>query len=206
MNPDSYVHLSKCEKLHTVQPEIFIPSHPVMVLSRPTILLTIAPKNGDEKRRVDGTRGLLGQSGLSSSPGSPTEKTKIRKKLPSIDRVSYTPASCIHSSLPGNQCGSYSYMLLHEPITVKVYTSQEQCHLPPMPFIPLRLDRRNAETPGIHTTLANQIAHLHSLSMPDHLAQGHHLSGLPLIKLNILIKSPEDKTSHTEQIFQEQVF
>src|SRR5882724_8381103 len=78
-------------------------------------------------------------------------------------------------------------MLSHEPIIVKVYTSQEKCHPPPKP------DRRNASSkpPQRHETLANQIAHLHSLSKTDLLAQAHHLSGLPLIKSNLLKQSPK---------------
>jgi len=84
-------------------------------------------------------------------------------------------------------------MLLHEPITVKIYMSQENCHLPPKPITLPELDGRNASSklPGMQASFANKIAHLHSLSMTDLLAQAHHLSHLPLIKSILLKKSPE---------------
>ena len=79
----------------------------------------------------------------------------------------------------------------HEPITVKVYMSQEKHHLPPKP------DRRNplSEPPQRHATSADQIAHLHSLSTTDLIAQVCHLSGLPLIISNLPKQSPEPRKS-----------
>ena len=54
---------------------------------------------------------------------------KLQNNLPSLDQVSYPPTSCIHSSLPGNQCGSSLYSFPHELITVQVYVSYAH-HLP----------------------------------------------------------------------------
>jgi len=73
--------------------------------------------------------------------------------------------------------------------------SQEKCHPPPKPLTLTQLDGRNAssKTPRRHTTLANQIAHLHSLSTMDHLAQAHHLSGLPLFESNLLKQSTKPR-------------
>src|SRR5882724_5551367 len=78
-------------------------------------------------------------------------------------------------------------MLAHEVITVKVYMSQEKCHFPSEP------DRRNPlpKLPQGQTSLANQMAHLHSLSSTELLAQARCLSGLPLIKSNLPNPSPE---------------
>jgi len=61
----------------------------------------------------------------------------------------------------------------HEPITVKVYMSQEKCHPPPKPITLPKLDGRNASAkpPQRHATLDEKIALLHSLSTTDLLAR-----------------------------------
>src|SRR5882724_10318458 len=84
-----------------------------------------------EKSREELVRGgeFLANQARLSVQASP-KNTKIQKKLPSLDQVSYAPTSCIHSSLTGNQCGSSSYSLSHRPITVQVYASNAH-HSPP---------------------------------------------------------------------------
>src|SRR5882724_2824774 len=75
----------------------------------------------------------------------------------------------------------------HEVITVKVYMSQEKHHFPSEP------DRINPLPKLLQgqTSSANQMAHLHSLSTTELLAQACCLSGLPLIKSNLPNPSPE---------------
>ena len=48
----------------------------------------------------------------------------------------------------------------------------------------------------MHATSANKLAHLHSLSTTDLLAQAFHLSGLPLIKSTLLKKLPKLRKSN----------
>src|SRR5882724_632793 len=65
--------------------------------------------------------------------------------------------------------------------------SQEKHHFPS------ELDRRNplSKLPRRQTISANQMAHLHSLSTTELLAQARCLSGLPLIKSNLPNPSPK---------------
>jgi len=85
-------------------------------------------------------------------------------------------------------------MLSHESITIKVYMSQEKCHPSPEPITLPKLDRRcpSSKLPHMHATSADQIAHCHSLST-TYLDQLCCLSGLPLIKSNLLKQSPEPR-------------
>ena len=81
-----------------------------------------------EKRREDLTEQGIFLADQACLPVQvlPQRKQKLQKNLPFVDQVSCTLASCIHYSLPGNWYGFSLYMPLHEPITVKVYTSQEK--------------------------------------------------------------------------------
>jgi len=56
------------------------------------------------------------------------KKTKINKNLPSIDQF-LCPSFCNHSSLLAIDVVLLVHVT-HEPITVKVYMSQEKHHLP----------------------------------------------------------------------------
>src|SRR5882724_868333 len=134
-----------------------------------------------ERRGAESMKDLLGRPGSSSSPGHPTKKKKITKNLLSIDQVSYALASCNHSSLPSNQCGSSSYMSSHEPITVKVYMSQEQHH----PSLALNISNTSSKPSRTPIASSDKMAQLYSLSMRDLLAQAHHLLGLPSFKSNL---------------------
>jgi len=169
-----------------------VSSHSVQVASScSNLVVSSCPKSKPSvEKRGEGSRiqrTFLGDQDCLPVQVIPHEKQKLQKNLPSVDQVSYAPASFNHSSLPGNQCGSSLYMLPHEVITVKVYMSQENHHFPPEP------DRRNPfpKLPRRQTSLANQMAHLHSLSTTELLAQARHLSGLPLIKSNLPNPSPE---------------
>src|SRR5882724_2676492 len=145
-----------------------VSSHSVQVASscsNPVVSSCPKSKPSLEKRGAGSRiqRTFLGDQAHLPVQVIPQEKKKLQKNLLSIDQVSYAPASCNHSSLPSNRCGSSSYMSSHEPITVKVYTIQEKHHFPS------KLDRGNPlpKLPQRQTSLANQMAHLHSLSTTE---------------------------------------
>src|SRR5882724_11355134 len=82
-------------------------------------------------------------------------------------------------------------MSSHEPITVKVYMSQEQ-HRPSLePNISNTLSKPS-QTP---VASSDKMAQLYSLSMRDLLAQAHHLSGLPSFESNLPKKSSKPSKS-----------
>src|SRR5882724_9516941 len=110
---------------------LVVSSHLVQVASsHSNLVVSSCPKSKPSvEERGEGSRiqrTFLGDQACLPVQVIPHEKQKLQKNLLSIDQVSYAPASCNHSSLPGNQCGSSSYMLSHEVITVKVYMSQEK--------------------------------------------------------------------------------
>src|SRR5882724_7450377 len=113
-----------------------VSSHLVQVASsHSNPVVSSCPKSKPSvEKRGEGSRiqrTFLGNQACLPVQVIPHKKQKLQKNLLSVDQVSYTLASCNNSSLPGNRCGSSLYMLSHEPITVKVYMSQEKHHLPP---------------------------------------------------------------------------
>src|SRR5882672_8765019 len=151
------------------------PVHP----SRPSQLSSLSPKSEKSREELDRREEFPTVQARPSVQASSEKTMKLQKNHPALDQ-----ASCILSSLTGNQCGSSSYTLSHEPVTVKVYSSQAFQHLPVKPPEPVQghMSPKPPENSEIHGTSAGQLSHLHSLSTAQLLAQAHRLSGLPPIR------------------------
>src|SRR5882672_11298322 len=153
-------------------------SHPVHP-SRPSQLSSLSLKSEKSREELDRREEFPAVQARPSVQASSEKPMKLQKNHPTLDQ-----ASCILSSLTGNQCGSSSYTLSHEPITVKVYLSQTFHHLPVKPPEPVQghMSPKLPEISEIHATSASQSSHLHSLSTAQLLAQAHCLSGLPPVR------------------------
>src|SRR5882672_11220645 len=151
------------------------PVHP----SRPSQLSSLSPKLEKSREELDRREDFPAVQARPSVQASSEKTMKLQKNHPALDQ-----ASCILSSLTGNQCGSSSYTLSHEPITVKVYSSQAFHHIPVKPPDPVQghMSPKPPENSEIHATSAGQLSHLHSLSTAQLLAQAHRLSGLPPVR------------------------
>src|SRR5882672_7427252 len=151
------------------------PVHP----SRPSQLSSLSPKSEKSREELDRREEFPAVQARPSVQASSEKNMKLQKNHPALDQ-----ASCILSSLTGNQCGSSSYTLSHEPVTVKVYSSQAFHHLPVKPPEPVlgHMSPKPPENSEIHGTSAGQLSHLRSLSTAQLLAQAHRLSGLPPVR------------------------
>src|SRR5882672_3866777 len=119
------------------------PVHP----SRPSQPSSLSPKSEKSREELDRREKFPAIQARPSVQASSEKPTKLQKHHPTLDQ-----ASCILSSLTSNQCGSSSYTLSHEPITVKVYSSQAFHHLPVKPPEPVQghLSPKPPENSEIH--------------------------------------------------------
>src|SRR5882672_1336352 len=159
-SPSYYPHLSSLYCPVSLSSRPVHPSHP----SQPS---SLSPKSEKSREELDRREEFPAIQACPSVQASSEIPTKLQKNHLSLDQ-----ASCILSSLTGNQCGSSSYTLLHKPITVKVYSNQAFHHLPVKPpeLVQGHMSPKPPEISEVHDTSASQLSHLHSLSTAQLLA------------------------------------